>query len=143
VDSSKQVKGVNFWETYAPAAQWVSIRLFLCFAAVNKWPVKTFDFVHAFPQAPSEAELYIDIPRGCTIDGDNSKWAMKVVNNIYGQKQAGRVWYRYLVDKLNNELHFQQSSYNPCILWNGVCLIVIYTDDKIITGNTTKLDATI
>jgi Reverse transcriptase (RNA-dependent DNA polymerase) len=56
---SKQVKGVNFWETYAPVAQWISIRLVLCMASLNKWKVKTFDFVQAFPQAPSEAELYI------------------------------------------------------------------------------------
>jgi Reverse transcriptase (RNA-dependent DNA polymerase) len=82
VDGSKQIKGVNFWETYATVAQWVSIRLVLCMVAVNKWPIKTFDFVQAFPQAPSEAELYIDVPRGCTIDDDNGKWAMKVVNNI-------------------------------------------------------------
>jgi Reverse transcriptase (RNA-dependent DNA polymerase) len=43
VDGSKQIKGINFWETYAPVAQWISIRLILCMAAVNHWPVKTFD----------------------------------------------------------------------------------------------------
>jgi Reverse transcriptase (RNA-dependent DNA polymerase) len=64
VDGSKQIKGINFWETYAPVAQWISIRLILCMAAVNQWPVKTFDFVQAFPQAPSESELYIDVSRG-------------------------------------------------------------------------------
>jgi Reverse transcriptase (RNA-dependent DNA polymerase) len=69
---------------------------------------------------------------------------MKVINNIYGQKQAGRVWYRFLTDKLKKELHFEQSSYDPCVLWNDGCLIVIYTDDTIITGsNTAKVDATI
>jgi hypothetical protein len=30
VDGSKQIKGVNFRETYAPVAQWISIRLILC-----------------------------------------------------------------------------------------------------------------
>jgi hypothetical protein len=48
------------------------------------------------------------------------------------------------VDKLKNELQFQQSSYDPCVLWSDGCLIVIYTDDTIITGSiTTKVDATI
>jgi Reverse transcriptase (RNA-dependent DNA polymerase) len=89
VDGSKQIRGVNYWETYAPVAQWVSIRLVLCLVALNKWKVKSFDFVQAFPQAPSEPELYIDVPKGCLIGDDISKWAMRVVNNIYGQKQAG------------------------------------------------------
>jgi Reverse transcriptase (RNA-dependent DNA polymerase) len=67
-----------------------------------------------------------------------------VVNNIYGQKQAGRVWYRYLVDKLKQELNFTQSKFDPCVLWNNGCLIVIYTDDTIVTGsNEDMIDATI
>jgi Reverse transcriptase (RNA-dependent DNA polymerase) len=131
VDGSKQVKGVNFWETYAQVAQWISIRLILCMASLNDWKMKTFDFVQAFPQAPSEADLYIDVPKGCSIEGDNSKWALQVVNNIYGQKQAGSVWYRYLVDKLKQEVNFTQSKFDPCVLWNNGCLIVIYTDDTI------------
>lgn len=134
VDGSKQIKGVNFWETYAPVAQWISIRLILCMSSICKWKMKTFDFVQAFPQAPSEAELYVDVPRGCTIDGDNSKWCLKVLNNIYGQKQAGRVWYRFMTEKLINQLGYTQSKYDPCVLWKSGCIIVIYTDDTIITG---------
>jgi Reverse transcriptase (RNA-dependent DNA polymerase) len=55
VDGSKQIKGINFWETYAPVAQWISIWLILCMASLNDWKIKTFDFVQAFPQAPSKA----------------------------------------------------------------------------------------
>jgi Reverse transcriptase (RNA-dependent DNA polymerase) len=103
-------------------------------SAVNQWQVKTFDFVQAFPQAPSEAELYIDVAKGCSIDGNQDKWALKVVNNIYGQKQAGLVRYKYLTNKLVKELSFTQSKYNPCVLWRDGCIIVVYTDDTIITG---------
>jgi Reverse transcriptase (RNA-dependent DNA polymerase) len=54
------------------------------------------------------------------------------------------VWYKYLVDKMKAELNFQQSKYDPCVLWNDGCLIVIYTDDTIITGsNERKIDETI
>jgi Reverse transcriptase (RNA-dependent DNA polymerase) len=90
VDGSKQVYGVNYWDTYAPVAAWISIRLVLCLSSINGWITKTFDFVQAFPQAPSEVELYIAVPKGCEVDGDSSDWAMKVLNNIYGQKQAGK-----------------------------------------------------
>jgi SepF-like predicted cell division protein (DUF552 family) len=91
VDGSKQIKGVNFWETYAPLAQWSRICLVMSMVSINQWQVKTFDFVQAFPQAPSETELYINIPKGCHVNGDRDQWCLKVVNNIYGQKQAGRV----------------------------------------------------
>jgi Reverse transcriptase (RNA-dependent DNA polymerase) len=41
-------------------------------------------------------------------------------------------------------LYFTQSKFNPCVLWNNWCLIVIYTDDTIITGsNEAMIDETI
>jgi Reverse transcriptase (RNA-dependent DNA polymerase) len=138
VNGSKQVYGTNYWETYAPVAQWISIRLVLCLASLNSWTTKTFDFVQAFPQAPSETKLYIDVPKGCHVEGNRDDWALKVVNNIYGQKQAGRFLYKYLTNKLINELHFQQSKYDPCVLWRDGCLLVVYTDDTIITGPSSK-----
>jgi hypothetical protein len=139
VDGSKQIKGINFWETYAPVAQWSSIRLVLCMVSLHKWKIKTFDFVQAFPQAPSDTELYINIPKGCHIDGDNDKWCLKVVNNIYGQKQAGRVWHNSLTEKLINILKFTQSKFDPCVLWKCGCIIIIYTDDTIIVGPESSL----
>jgi hypothetical protein len=36
--------------------------------------------------------------------------------NIYGQKQGGRVWNLYLIDKLVNEIGFTQSRHDECIL---------------------------
>jgi hypothetical protein len=62
----------------------------LCMVSLNKWQIKMFDFVQPFPQAPSETELYIDVPKGCKIGASNTDWCLKVANNIYGQKQAVR-----------------------------------------------------
>jgi hypothetical protein len=78
---------------------------------LNNWHRRLLDFVRAFPQAPVENELYIDIPRGCHM-GDkytNNEWALKVLNKINGQKQAGKVWYDHLTDGLITKLGFQQS----------------------------------
>jgi Reverse transcriptase (RNA-dependent DNA polymerase) len=49
-------------------------------------------------------------------------------------KQAGKVWYTYLTNILINELLLVQSRYDPCVLWRRRCIIVIYTDNTIITG---------
>jgi Reverse transcriptase (RNA-dependent DNA polymerase) len=96
--------------------------------------MQQLDFVQAYPQAPIDYELYIDVPKGCKInDIDNNKeWEMKVLSNIYGQKQADKIWNDYLVTGLK-ELGFQQSKIDPCILWKGTTIIAIYTDDMIIT----------
>jgi Reverse transcriptase (RNA-dependent DNA polymerase) len=39
-----------------------------------------------------------------------------------------------LTNKIINELKFTQSKYDPCVYWKQGCVIVVYTDDTIITG---------
>jgi Reverse transcriptase (RNA-dependent DNA polymerase) len=91
------------------------------------------DFVQAYPQAPVETELYIDIPKGFVASGRRDKYALKVLRNVYGQKQAGQVWNQYLVKGLI-QLGFTQSQHDMCLFWRKSCVLVIYTDDTIITG---------
>jgi hypothetical protein len=58
------------------------------------------------------------IPRGITID-EPGEWALRVNKNIYGQKQVGRVWNQYLIDKLINVVGFKQSTYDECVFYKG------------------------
>jgi Reverse transcriptase (RNA-dependent DNA polymerase) len=82
-----------------------------------------------------EQELYIDIPKGCVIGNQNNKdYALKVLKNIYGQKQAGKVWHDFLINGLTTPLGFTQSIVDPCMLWRKSVILIIYTDDTIITG---------
>jgi hypothetical protein len=58
----------------------------------------------------------MEVPKGVTVTGglnDLSKYALHLINNLYGQKQAGRVWYQYLTKGLK-ELSFTQSSIGEC-----------------------------
>ena len=43
-----QVKGVDYFETFAPVAKLASIRSILAIAARNNWPIDMFDFHSAF-----------------------------------------------------------------------------------------------
>jgi hypothetical protein len=36
----RQVKDIDYWETYAPVANWSCIRLLLAMAAIHKWETK-------------------------------------------------------------------------------------------------------
>jgi Reverse transcriptase (RNA-dependent DNA polymerase) len=139
VDGSKQQAGIDYDQTYAPVGSWVSVRLILLMATLQGWMTKQLDFVQAYPQAPVEHDLYIDVPKGCNIGvHDTSKWALQVLQNIYGQKQAGKVWHDYLIQRLTNDLKFTQCIMDPCILWRGKGILIIYTDDTIITGPNEK-----
>jgi Reverse transcriptase (RNA-dependent DNA polymerase) len=70
IHDGKQTKGVNYWDTYAPVATWASIRLIMNMAAAYGWVTRQLDFVLAFPQAPVETDLYVEIPKGFLIEGD-------------------------------------------------------------------------
>jgi Reverse transcriptase (RNA-dependent DNA polymerase) len=58
--------------------------------------------VLAYPQADVECDLFMKIPKGFKIeDHDQTTNALKLKNNLYGQKQAGRVWNKHLHKKTN------------------------------------------
>ena len=93
------------------------------------------DYVHAFPQAPVEKEIYIKIPAEIQItEGRNEDYVLKMHRNIYGQKQAGRVWNKYFHDILANKLSFQQPDIDECIYYRGELIYLLYTDDSILAS---------
>jgi hypothetical protein len=58
-------------------------------AAIHGWVTRQLDFMLAFPQAPVETDLYMEIPRGFIIDDDDSgEFALKLVNNLYEKKTS-------------------------------------------------------
>ena len=135
IDGSRMIKGIDYDETYAPVASWKTIRMILIMATMNNWHTRQLDYVLAFPQAPAERDLYMEIPKGFTIDeGRSDDYALQIHKNIYGQKQAGRVWNQYLVNKLTKELGFRQSKMDECLFYRGSVFYALYTDDSILAG---------
>ena len=113
IDGSKMKKGLHYDQTYAPVCTWNAIRLLLTLVTVNNWHSRQLNYVLAYPQAPVEKELYMEIPKGFHVEGGDTKYyVLKIHRNIYGQKQSGRVWNQYLVNKLTKELGFKQSAIN-------------------------------
>ena len=88
-------QGVHYAQTYAPVASWSSVRPLLTLAAVHSRHTTQLNYVLAYPQAQVEYEIYMETP----------KWIVhKLHENVYGQKQARRVWNQYLVDCLVNQV---------------------------------------
>jgi hypothetical protein len=127
IDGSKQRYGLHYDKMYSPVVTWATTHFFLTQSVLHGWHSRQLDFLMAYTQAPLERELYMEIPKGVTVTGglDRSKYALRLVKNLYRQKQASRVWYQYLTKGLK-ELGFTQSSKDKCIF--------IHVDDTIILG---------
>ena len=72
----------------------------------------------AFPQAPSEREVYMEIPRGYDLGEGKSKtdYALLLHRNIYSQKQAAQVWYKYLESRLVQRAGFTKSKVDNSLI---------------------------
>lgn len=135
LDGSKQQKGVNFWETYAPVASWAAIRLILTMVIIKGWKTRQIDYVLAYTQADAEwSDMYMKIPKGFQVqDAEQDEYLLKIEKNLYGGKQAGRVWNKHLVSRLQS-IGFKQSKVDECVFFRGKTVYVLYTDDSILAG---------
>ena len=87
IDDSLMVKGRDYELTYAPVATWNAIRLALTLILLNQWHTVQLDYVLAFPQAPIDTELYMQIPVGMKVpQGNREDYVLQLKHNIYGQK---------------------------------------------------------
>jgi Reverse transcriptase (RNA-dependent DNA polymerase) len=135
IGGHKQQEGIDYDQTYSPVVTWPSIRLLLTLMLVNNWATRQIDYIQAYPQAPIERNMYMEIPKGFKItDGDpEGDYVLQLHQNIYGQKQAGRVWNHYLVEHLLR-VGFIQSEHDPCVFYKGRAIYILYTDDSILAG---------
>ena len=136
LDGSRMQHGKHYDQTYAPVANWNSIRALLTVSALYGWHTRQIDYVLAFPQAPIQREIYMKIPAGFKVeDGYNTRdYVLKIHRNIYGGKDASRTWYQYLSKKLIEEVGFVRSEVDECVFYRGNVMYVLYTDDSILAG---------
>ena len=86
-----QEYGVNYYDTHAPVMTWFANRLMIVFGILFNRAMRQIDFVMAeYPQAPIEMDMNMELPQGIDTKHGNSKdHVMRLLQNIYGQKQAG------------------------------------------------------
>ena len=97
-----------------------------------KVKVKPLGRSPAGPHLSSSPLLYVGIR---TKHGNSKDYVLQIVANLYGQKQGGRVWNQYLVDKLKS-LGFDQSLVDECVFYRGSAIFILYVDDGIVLVST-------
>ena len=130
-----QIHGENFWDTYAPVVNWISIRMMLTLSVAQKLYTTSIDFTLAFPQAKTDVTIYMEVPIGCIVpEGD---LICHLLKNVYGLKQAAKTWFEYLRDALinseaNGRYSFRQSVVDPCIFYKEGITLITWVDDCLI-----------
>ncbi len=80
----KQVYGMNYYETYAPVVTWFAIQLMIVFGVMFGWALRQVGFVMAYPQAPVEMDIYMEMPQGIQVATENSKdHVLKLLKNLH------------------------------------------------------------
>ena len=101
---------------------------------LKNWKTRQLDIVLAYTQAKVERDLYMQIPTGYSKPGITSKThALQLIKNLYGQKQAGRVWNKYMTER-TIALGFKQSEADECVFYFKRSVLLVYTDDCIMMG---------
>ena len=133
--------GVNYWETYSPVVNWMSVRLMLTLSILYKLETKSIDFVLAYPQAPLDVEIFSELPQGFhTLPGeDRRNTILFIKRNLYGLKDAGLKWFEHLKSGLMNDMNFKQSDVDPCVFFKKGIVILVYVDDCLIFSESKAL----
>lgn len=131
-----QIHGVNYWDTYAPVVNWLSIRMMLTLSVIHQLYTTSIDFTLAFPQAEADVEIYMELPLGCEIS-EGGDYVCLLLKNLYGTKQAAKTWFEYLRDALmlpesEGGHGFKQSKIDPCIFYKDGVTVITWVDDCLI-----------
>ena len=129
-----QTWGVNYWETYAPTVNWISVRFLLIVAEILQLETRAIDFVLAFPQAKLETPVYMELPAGVELSGhsfDSGKYLLRLRMNLYGLWNASYNWHQKLKTALE-ERGFVESLSDPCVFLSKNMVILQYVDDCIL-----------
>ncbi|MGZ7209763.1 MAG: reverse transcriptase domain-containing protein, partial [Methanobacterium sp.] len=133
----KQIKFINYEDTFAPVIRKENVRYLLSHAVANDLKVHHMDVEVAFLNGELKEEIYMVLPEGF---GENSGKIVKLLKSIYGLKQSSNCWY----EKINNTLkenNYYPSNSDPCIYINKnkegkvKGIIGLYVDDNILIGD--------
>jgi hypothetical protein len=145
----QQIDGVNFKGTFSPVMDMATSRIIFAFGVIWGNPPRHGDIPVAYTRALPEEnlEIYMYPPQGMTLNAEEAKSGgnkpiLKLMKNLYGLKQAARLWHQMLDEKLH-ALKYNQSSVDMCLYCRTtkttVILVGIYVDDLLVTSNNEKL----
>jgi hypothetical protein len=130
-----QIKGIDYNETYSPTVGLESVFICIFLAAWTNLSTIIFDVKSAFLEGRADCIQYCRLPV-CASEG-NVQQRVKIVGNLYGEKQAPKVWN----DKLNEiliDMEFKRCPWDAClyICWreDEFIILSVHVDDGYIVS---------
>ena len=81
--------GIDFWETYGPVVNWISVQLLLILAILHGLEIKSINFMLAFPQADLDTDIYMELPFGFEY-GQKGEYVLKLKKKPLWSKIGGQ-----------------------------------------------------
>jgi hypothetical protein len=129
----EQIEGIDYFETFAPVVQWMTVRIILIMTILLNLENKQIDYTAAFMQAPIDHDVYVEMPKLFQVNG--KVWKLK--RALYGLKDAPRAYFMHTKGKLE-ELGFRQSDADPCLFISPTVICLIYVDDALFVYKSPK-----
>ena len=130
----------TYLDTYSPTMNVELLRLLLKIALDGDLNVVTFDIKRAYLNAMLHEDIYIEIPDGFHLLGqdlDRRKYVLKLERALYGLKQSGRAWYEELTETLKS-FGFIPLKREPTVFIHPEkhILLATYVDDLVVVAET-------
>jgi hypothetical protein len=137
-----QVEGIDYEETFAPTAKFVTIRLIISLATSLGWPMEQADIDTAFLWSDIDEDIYMQQPEGHT-DPVHPDYVCKLLKSLYGLKQAAHLWNQLLSKTLRGANYQQLLTDTSCFVKTDqqgtAAVIAVHVDDLLIAARTEEL----
>jgi hypothetical protein len=132
----RQREGIDYFDTSAPIARIISIRVLITLASIYKLVVHQIDVKTVFLNGNLDKKVYMDQPESFVLLG-NEKKVCKLVKSLYGLKQAPKQWHEKF-DTVILANGFKHNKADKCVYSKftveyGV-IVYLYVDDMLIFG---------
>jgi hypothetical protein len=110
-----QVEGIDYEETFTPTVKFVTIRLIVALATSLHWPLEQANVDTAFLWADIKEDIYMHQPKG-HVDQQYHDYVCKLLNSLYGLKQAAHLWNQLLNNTLKTFSFRQLMTDTSCVV---------------------------
>jgi hypothetical protein len=125
----EQEYGIDYSETFAPVAKFVTVRILFALAAKNDWEIEQMDVVTAFLNPLLHEEVYMELPKGYTVPRTSGgRVICRLRKCLYGLKQAPRAWYTD-IDAHLCSLGFIRSEEDYNLYISKHVILLLFVDD--------------
>ena len=135
-----QTWGINYWETYSPVVNWLSVRTLMILSIIHDLETRSIDFVLAFPQADLDVLIFMELPVGFTCE-NSRQYVLRLNKNLYGLKNASLNFFNMLKEGLEARGYPSQSQSDQCVFLGESSIVLVYVDDIVVFQKRGSSDA--